>query len=278
MKNKDININISPNEGKKEPIYVQSIRWVTNTIANAKWTKILKVYFVTFFFLATALIGFYAFNVVKSEKFVDKSTEKILEDESVKKHEQEKKKEKIRTDVTPIIQENIDRIMYSLNADRVFIFECHNGVTNPSGLPFEFANMNYEVANRERSVDRVYKKYTDVPLTMYTFPNYMRKNKFFIGTMDDLSAIDYEFAKHMKEDGGKFCSFIYLSHGDGPLGFLGVSFHDMSRVPKHSEIENKVKAYGIAIATLLDLKKQQERILEEEKKILERAKKNGQSV
>ena len=168
MENKDINININPNGVKKEPVYLQPIKWVVNTISNAKWTKILKVYFVTFFFLATALTGFYVYNVVKSEKFVDKSTEKILEDDHNKRMALEKKKEKIRTDVTPIIQENIDRILYSLNADRVFIFECHNGVTNPSGLPFEFANMNYEVANRERGVDRVYKKYTDVPLYQYS--------------------------------------------------------------------------------------------------------------
>jgi hypothetical protein len=147
-------------------------------------------------------------------------------------------------------------------------------VTNPSGLPFEFANMNYEVANRERSVDRVYKKYTNVPLTMYTFPNYMRKNKLFIGTVDELSTIDYDFAKHMNEDGGKFTSFIYLSHGDGPLGFLGISFHSMDRVPSKGVIKNKLDAYGISIATLLDLKKQQEKLLEEEKK-LEEAKKNG---
>jgi hypothetical protein len=81
----------------------------------------------------------------------------------------------------------------------------------------------------------------------------------------------------MKEDGGEYTSFIYLSHGEGPLGFLGVSFHSMDRVPSKDAIEKKVEAYGLNIATLLDLKKQQERLLEEEKK-LEEAKKNGQSV
>ena len=263
MENKDINININPIEDKKEPVYIKVAKWVTSTIANAKWTKIFKVYFVMFFFLATALVGFYTFNVVKSEKFVEKSTDKMLEDERLK----EKEKEKIRTDVTPEIQDDIKAIMYSLDADRVFIFELHNGVTNPSGLPFEFANMNYEVASKERGVDRVYYKYKDVPLTMYTFPNYIRKNKFFMGTTDELAELDYEFAKHMKEDGGVFTAFIYMSHGDGPLGFLGVSFHSMSRVPKQETIENKLKAYGMTIGTLLDLKKQQEIKLGEEKKL-----------
>lgn len=254
MENKDINININQAGDKKEPIYIKVAKWVTSTISKAKWTKIFKVYFVMFFFLATGLVTFYAYNVAKNEKFVERSTNKILEDE----YSKEKEKEKIRTDVTPVIQEDIKTILYSLDADRVFIFELHNGVTNPSGLPFEFANMNYEVANIERGVDRVYYKYKDVPLTMYTFPNYMRKNKFFIGTTDELSQLDYEFAKHMKEDGGKFTAFIYMSHGDGPLGFLGVSFHSMDRVGKLDVIENKIKSYGLTIGTLLDLKKQLE--------------------
>jgi hypothetical protein len=51
----------------------------------------------------------------------------------------------------------------------------------------------------------------------------------------------------------------------------------MDRVPSKDAIEKKVEAYGLNISTLLDLKKQQERLLEEEKK-LEEAKKNGQSV
>ena len=249
MENKDININISPNGGgKKDPIYMQAAKWVTNTISNAKWTKIFKVYFVTFFFLATGIGAFYAYNMSKNEKFLDKSAEKVLATE--------RDKEAVRDDITPMIQRDIETILYSLNADRVFIFELHNGVTNPSGLPFAFANMNYEVVNRERNVDRVYEKYKDVPLTMYTYPEYMRKYKFFIGTSDEISDIDYDFAKRLKNDGGKFVAMVYMSNGETPLGFLGVSFHDMTRVPMHDLIENKVKSYGITIGELLDLKKQ----------------------
>jgi hypothetical protein len=48
----------------------------------------------------------------------------------------------------------------------------------------------------------------------------------------------------------------------------------MDRVPSKGVIKNKLDAYGISIATLLDLKKQQEKLLEEEKK-LEEVKKNG---
>lgn len=254
-----INVNIpgqNSSASKKEPIYVQSAKWVTESISNAKWSKIFKIYFVLFAFLVTGIVGFYAYNIVKNEKFVEKSTNKFLVDE--------RKKESIRDDITPMIQRDIETILYSLNADRVFIFELHNGVTNPSGLPFAFANMNYEVVNRERNIDRVYEKYKDVPLTMYTYPEYMRKYKFFIGTSDEIADIDYEFAKRLKNDGGKFVAMVYMSNGETPLGFLGVSFHDVNRVPQHDLIENKVKSYGIVIGELLDLKKQLEKKFEKE--------------
>lgn len=256
MEKSNINTQVSPmdEEVKKEPIYLRIGKSVVNTIADAKWKAIFKVYFVTFFFLVTALIGFYAYNISKNDKFIDKTTERLLATE--------REKEAIRDDITPMIQRDIETILYSLDADRVFIFELHNGVSNPSGLPFAFANMNYEVSNRERGVDRVYQKYVNVPLTLYSYPEYMRKYKFFIGTADEIEDIDYDFARQLKNDGGQFVAMVYMSNGNGPLGFLGISFHDMNRVPKHDLIENKIKSYGITIGELLDLKKQLEKRLE----------------
>ena len=253
MKNNDINININPS--KKEPIYTQVAKWITSTISNAKWTKILKVYFVMFFFLATGLCGLYIYNIVNNPVFVEASSKKIVDEEE--KLKDERKKDDIRENVTtPKIQNDINVILYSLGADRVFIFEMHNGKTNPSGLPFTFANMSYEVANRERGIDRCYAKFQNIPLTMYTYPEYMRKNKFFLGTADEIEEIDYDFAKQLKEEGGKYVAMVYMNGTMGPLGFLGVSFHDMSKLPDKKMIEAKVKAYGIAISELLDLQKQ----------------------
>lgn len=250
MKNKDINININQG-GKKEPVHTQVARWVTSTIANAKWSKILKVYFVMFFFLATALGGYFTYNIVKNEAFITKTSDRMWDDEGTAE------KENLRDFVvTPKVQHDIAVLMYSLDADRVFIFELHNGKRNISGLPFRYADMSYEAANRENGVDRCYRKYQDVPLNMYTFPTYMYKEKFFVGTADEVEAFDYDFAKCMKEDGGKYVSFIYLNGTDEPLGFMGISFHRTDNLPDDKMIEDKMKAYGRTISELLDLKVQ----------------------
>ena len=201
-----------------------------------------------FFFLAAFIIGFYAYNVVSDKEMAKELTHQMM---------QEKKEEGIRDFVvTPKVQKDIEILLYTLNADRVFIFELHNGKKNISGLPFKYADMSYEVANIERKVDRVYSKYQDVPLTMYKYPDYMYKKKLMIGTVDDIEKVDYEFAKCIKEDGGEFVAMTYLNGTDGPLGFLGVSFHKTEYAPDEKVIEEKIMFYSKAIGELIDLKVQ----------------------
>lgn len=250
MKSNDININLNqPSGDDKVSSVTKAIKSITSTIANSSWTRIVKVYLVMFFFLATILGGFYTYNVVTDKELVKESAYKMM---------QEKKEESIRDFmVTPKVQKDIEVLLYTLNADRVFIFELHNGKKNLTGLPFKYADMTYEVANRERGVDRCFTKYQDVPLTMYKYPDYMHKTKFMIGAIDDIEKVDYEFAKCIKEDGGEYLAMIYINGSDGtPLGFLGVSFHSSDYAPSDEVIEEKIKTYGKTIGELIDLKVQ----------------------
>ena len=212
-KNNDININLNQPGGEKASSIVKVVKNVTDAVSNAKWTKIVKVYLVMFFFLATLLGGFYIYNVVTDKELVKETAHKMM---------QEKKEESIRDYVvTPKVQKDIEILLYTLNADRVFIFELHNGKKNISGLPFKYADMSYEVANIERKVDRCYTKYQDVPLTMYKYPDYMHKKKLMIGTIDDIEKV-----------------------------------HNVADAKPDSVIEEKLKSYGNSIGELIDLKVQ----------------------
>lgn len=254
MKNNDVNINLSKSiEEKKVSAIVNIGKSIVDTIANAKWTRIVKVYLVMFFFLATALGGLFIYNLETDKEVMHKTAMKMV---------REKKEESIRDYVvTPKVQKDIEILLYSLNADRVFIFELHNGKRNVSGLPFKYADMTYEVANRERGVDRVFAKYQDVPLTMYKFPDYLHRKKFMIGSVEEIEKVDYEFAKCIKEDGGEYLAMIYINGSDGqPLLFIGISFHKKEYVPSDEVIEEKLKSYGKSIGELIDLKVQMNKV------------------
>ena len=75
-------------------------------------------------------------------------------------------------------------------------------------------------------------------------------------TTDDIEKIDYDFAKQLKEDGGKYVSMVYLNGIEEPLGFLGVSFHNMNNLPSDEVIEAKMRECGGKLSELLDLKAQ----------------------
>lgn len=251
MKSNDININV--NQSSAEPkvsVVTKTFNNVINSIANASWKSILKVFIVVFFFLAVGLVGLYAYNIVSNKELVESYAKKIIE-------KKDKEEENIRDFVvTPKIQKDLDILVYSLNAERAFIFELHNGKKNTSGLPFRFADMSYEEVNQETKVDKIAMKFQDIPLTLYKFPHYLQKTKIMIGTVEEISEIDCDYANHIKDIGGKYLGMIYLSGNGVPLGFLCVSYHDITKVPNKQVIQNKLIEYGKAIEELLDLQVQ----------------------
>ena len=246
MENSDININIVPQEVDKSPWYARSLKWYIKSISDTSFLKILKVIFVTIFFLAAALASFYAYKVVSDAELLKMTTEKIASTSEV---------ENIRDFVvTPKIQHELEILVYSLNAERAFVFELHNGKKNTSGLPFRFADMSYEIVNEEKRVDKVAIEFQNIPLTLYKYPHYLQKQKVMIGTVEEIEMIDEDFARHIKDIGGKYLGMIYLNNNGTPIGFLCVSYHSLEDVPSKEVINNKLTEYGKMITHLLDLR------------------------
>lgn len=245
MKNNDININLNQPSGEKASSVVKAIKSVTDAISNAKWTRIVKVYLVMFFFLATLLGGFFAYKFISDKDAMHEASISLM---------RSKKEENIRDFVvTPKIQHDLRLLTYTLNADRAFLFELHNGKKNTCGLPFRFADMSYEEVNEEKKVDRIAMQFQDIPLTLYKYPHYLQRQKMIIGTIDEIDKIDHEFANHIKSVGGVYLGMIYISSGGTPLGFLCVSYHKYEDVPDPSLIEKKLTEHDKTLTQLLDL-------------------------
>ena len=251
MKNNDININLNhPSGTDRITSTTKFFKTVTETIANAAWVRILKVYLVMFFFLATILGGFFAYNIANDKEAMHEAAMKMARSE---------KEENIReVVVTPKIQHELSVLVYTLNADRAFIFELHNGKKNTSGLPFKYADMTYEVTNEEKKVDKVAIQFQDIPLTLYKYPHYLQTKKIIIGTTDEISGVDEDYANHIRAIGGKYLGMIYMSSGGTPIGFLCVSYHNLEDVPNKNALELKLKEYGKMFTQLLDLRVQME--------------------
>lgn len=246
MKNNDININLNQQGGEpKVSLITKTFNGIADSISNASWKRIFKVYLVVFFFLATGLIALFAYNIVKNEETIHQVILNISNSN---------KEENIRDFVvTPKIQHDLKLLTYTLNADRAFLFELHNGKKNTSGLPFRFADMTYEEVNEDRKVDKVAMEFQNIPLTLYKYPHYLQKQKMILGTIDEIEKIDVDFANHIKKCGGKYLGMIYINVDGLPLGFLCVSYHNLNDVPDPNLIAKKLTEHDKALTQLLDL-------------------------
>ena len=246
MKNSNVNINLNRPSGEdKISSFGKVFNSITEKIADAKWSMIIKVYFVVFFFLATILGGIFIYQIETDKEAMHQAALNIAKSN---------KEENVRDFVvTPRIQHDLKLLTYTLNADRAFLFELHNGKKNTSGLPFRFADMTYEEVNEERKVDKIAMQFQDIPLTLYKYPHYLQKQKMMLGTIDEIEKIDVDFANHIKECGGVYLGMVYINVDGVPLGFLCVSYHNLDDVPDPSLIEKKLTEHDRSLTQLLDL-------------------------
>jgi hypothetical protein len=91
---------------------------------------------------------------------------------------------------------------------------------------------------------------------LYKYPEYLHKNKIFVGNINEVEKIDYDFAEFIKEDGGQYLGIAYMNVNGYPLGFLGVVYHDSINVPSKIVIKDKLQEYSKIISELLDLQSQ----------------------
>lgn len=255
MKSNNGNININVNAGgggdHKKLTFLSR---VFKSVAYARWITIFKVWIVSFLFLASAIIVVGGYTIAKDAETVRQITQGLNSDST-------QEEEEIRTHIaTPRIQKNLSVLMYTLKADRAFIFELHNGKKNGSGLPFLFADMTYEETNEEKMIGTVAMKYQNIPLTLYKYPHHLQRETAACGDIEDIRKIDPTFASHIEDEGGKYLGMIYLCTRGIPIGFLCVSFHSTENIPNQEELKHKLKEYERVISQLLDLDYQMNKI------------------
>jgi hypothetical protein len=240
----NINVNV-PEQHDHDAEKISAIGKVVERVGGVSWRSIMKICTIIVIFFTSLFV----YKSLTNESLVNALAHNIVS----KTGEFEESNLKIRSEtVTPKIQKELKILCYTLNADRAFLFELHNGKKNASGLPFRFADMSYEEPNEEKNVERVAMQFQDIPLTLYKYPHYLAQHKYLCGTVGDISKIDNGFAEHINRVGGKYLGMIYLTNNGIPLGFLCVSFHEKPEV-SDTVIKQKLEQYGKVISLLLDL-------------------------
>lgn len=249
-----INVNVPAPSGDKKGIakYVSPIKEAFSFLANASMYSVFKVTCIAIITIVITVSGAMCYKAVTSEAFINALANRVSNAQDA----QESKNLGIRDDkVTPKIQKEIEMLCYTLSADRVFIFEMHNGKRNSSGLPFRYADMSYEEVNDNKHIDRVGIQFQNVPLTLYKFPHYIAEHSYMLGEIEDIARIDKGFAEEIKEIGGQYLAVVYITTNGTPLGFLGVAFHQKPPF-QDGYIKDIIESHARVITPLLDLRMQ----------------------
>jgi len=159
----------------------------------------------------------------------------------------------IKDQIDPQIMDNLNRMLYTLNADRTFVIELHNGKRNATKMPFKFYDMTYEEVNDERCIPYISDYYTEVMVSHYKLPYWLADHGVFIGSVDDLAEIDGRFASNLEKDGGKYLGIMLLKNKKTNLGFIGVAYDNEKYIKSPEEIKEKLNLYAHIITPLLDL-------------------------
>jgi hypothetical protein len=181
---------------------------------NSLWT-LFKTFVVAVFF------GLLAFVILNPAYIFEK-----YQEYEEKKHSEELAE---RFDRMEELNAELSETLMELHADRAFFIEYHNSVKSLQGAPFAYGSMSFEKLHPNRDVMFMADEYSDFPLTKYETVSYLYENKFFIGNVEELSAIDKRLATKLQASNVTQVALIEVWGDNQPLGILGVTWgeHDV---------------------------------------------------
>ena len=255
--NQIININVPQHSngedaGKlgKVNVFVKTIKKVVDEVANASFLKIIKFFIAFILFIFCSAAAFFCYNVSKNQEAMNKVIGEVIVSQ-----EEEEENMKIREKLTPKINYELKKILYSVHASRVAIFELHNGKENTTNLPFRYADMTYEVVNDDDQELRfVSDKFQNIPLTHYNLPYLIADKYVKLGDVEEARRDDPRFAQLMFDVGGSYYGAVMLRSNGVDIGFLAI-FFDKNKKPLDSreEGEKVLREASKTISPLLDL-------------------------
>lgn len=195
-----------------------SLKWidkVLNMLNKYSAKKMLQAILVVF---VVIFLGIFAFK-----------PEAIFE--SYDRYQKQEHTERMgqRTDVTPQIQAELDKLRKTYGASWVSVWEFHNNTNNLDGLPFIFASLNYESMNP--ALTPIAEQFDDVRVSLYPLVTYLRQKDVWYGDVEALREIDSTAYFRAKALGIKYVGFRLMRIDGMPNAALSFAFVEGSDMP-----------------------------------------------
>lgn len=224
---------------------VNMFETMVNVVKNNKMFDIVKT------FLIFVLLVYITYNITELPEIVKnvfnaRTTELQMEHDTAVER---------RRNIKPQIDAILFETMNTLNADRIYVIEMHNGTNNTSGLPFIYGEMTYEQVRC--NVEHVDEDYVSLNLSRFEYPLYLEKNQIFCGTIDDLAKIDEKMAFRLKATNATYVGGVAMHGVENELGYIGITYCNTEPVGRQ-EIIRVLSIASQKLTALLDMSTEDE--------------------
>lgn len=140
----------------------------------------------------------------------------------------------IREDHDAMIKELLPTMLYKYHADRVYVVQFHNGVSD-----WKYGSMRFE--KTLPGVRSIKTAYDHIHLSWLTLPDYLKKHDVYIGHISDFANIDHTLYEWYLNHGTEYVACILLKDPEGfPVGILGFMWN--GQIPLE-QVKDKMMSY-----------------------------------
>jgi len=183
--------------------------------------------------VALVFVGFFAWFLVKfilkrmkdQEKKIDTLLDKLIS----KDHEENLTEEKM--DRFAVNANRVQQLIYHLlnefDADRVSVYEYHNGGKTITGIDFKKCSNTYEVVGL--GIEEKYNEHQNIPISVNFLWNklLMDRKPIFISDICSLKQTDHTIYQMLKSQGIKsYYSRLIKDYNGKPIGFMTIKYYN----------------------------------------------------
>ena len=159
-----------------------------------------------------------------------------------------------RMAIDPIVRNALLEFKADVYADRVVVWETHNGGSNLNGLKFIYVDMTYDVFSH--SEHGVAKEYTNMRTSNNQWIQFVVKKGIWYGDIDSVKDIDLAFYYRLKKAGVTRVSAFVMEGKDRPSGIISACYYDKEHGGgcfdcSNEDMVRSLTKYGTKIGALL---------------------------
>lgn len=132
------------------------------------------------------------------------------------------------------IKQMLPTMLYKYHADRVWITQYHNGVSD-----WKYGSMRFEMT--KPGIPAVKEQFDHIHMSWLTLPEYLKNNEVFIGTIEEFKNLDPTLGEWFIETDCEYVACTLLRDADNyPVGILGFMWNQ--EIPVEN-VNEKIRGY-----------------------------------